>query len=89
MGVFFCKENRTKTVTLKPDPHWGGEGTIGCEIGAGVLNQISLPQEPLMEQIAVEEVSEATQKQLEAKVEDFLNSALMSNSLVQQLRLKK
>lgn len=43
MGVFFCKENRTKTVTLKPDPHWGGEGTIGCEIGAGVLNQISLP----------------------------------------------
>lgn len=42
-----------------------------------------------MEQIAVEEVSEATQKQLEAKVEDFLNSALMSNSLVQQLRLKK
>jgi hypothetical protein len=40
MCVFNNIQNCPRFIYLSPDRQWGGEGSIGCEFGSGILNML-------------------------------------------------
>lgn len=40
--IYNCYFNSTREVTIIPNRHWGGQGSLGCGIGFGALHR--LPQ---------------------------------------------
>jgi len=59
--VFNTNTQTIRLVTLTPNPRWGGEGSIGCDIGYGYLHRIPvgvLAQNPITSEQQLRQVQQ-------------------------------
>lgn len=41
--VYSTATSRTRNLEITPNPHWGGEGSLGCQLATGLLHRITRP----------------------------------------------
>lgn len=61
--VFNSKTLRVREVTIRPNPKWGGKGSLGCDVGVGLVHR--LPVQP-NENVDVDTASLVPEKRVSA-----------------------
>jgi len=74
--VYNIKHDAVRQVTLIPDRNWGGEGSIGCDVGYGYIHRIPITEEQKKNNI------EAGAKAAAARINREPNTPIQQNTVV-------